>query len=503
MSEKRILVIGGTGYVGTRLVQLLLEKGFKVRVTWRSFEKIERKLWFDHPNLEHMWADAFHRTSLKDACDGCSTAFYLIHCMFPDQDNYMVSDRIAAENFVYATDNSSVENIIYLGGLGGEVSNSSKHLKSRAEVGKILQTSTVPVTILKAAMIIGSGSTSFEILRYIVERLPIMITPKWIHSKSQPIAIRNVIEYLVQCIDNLEVAGKSFDIGGPEILTYKELMLTYAEEANLTKRFVISLPFNDPLQSSAYFLSYITPIDINLTKPLVEGLRNEVICTNGDIRMLISQNLLKPREAIRRSISEVKQVLLHEAFQFKGWTPPMEWSYFGDPVWSGGSILYNRCASVLKGDINKIWKTLSSIGGRNGWYHGNFLWRIRGYLDELVGGPGIRRGRNHKSKLLRGEILDCWRVTKISNPSELLLTSEMKLPGIASLYFKIRKLKKNQVIIEQIANFVPRGLGGHFYWKLVAPFHNYIFKGMVRGIAKKSNSEIIYGPKLLPRNTKI
>ncbi len=503
MVENTILVVGGTGYVGTRLVQLLLEKGNNVKVTYRSIEKIQNKLWYTHPNLEAVWADAFHQKSLTQACEGCSVAYYLVHCMFPDQDNYMISDKLAAENMVFAANKSSLNNIIYLGGLGSEQPKASRHLKSRFRVGQILRTANAPVTILQAAMIIGSGSTSFEILRYIVERLPIMITPKWVETKSQPIAIRNVVEYLLYSLDNPNIIGKTFDIGGSEILSYRKLMEIYAEEASLTKRMVISLPFDDPLQSSSIFLNKIIPIESSILKPLIGSLKNEVICSNNSIQEFIPQELFTVQEAIRRSIAEVRQVILHDSFQYDGWTPPVEWSYFGDPEWSGGSILYDRWTAVLEGNLEDIWEKIKGIGGENGWYHSNFLWKIRGYIDELFGGPGIRRGRNHRNQLKRGETLDCWRVTQIKEKSLLLLTAEMKMPGIASLCFKLKKTRNDKVILDQIACYVPRGLWGLIYWQLVLPFHVHIFTGMIKGIAKRSNSKIIYGPKYIKRSTKL
>jgi uncharacterized protein YbjT (DUF2867 family) len=503
LSENIILVVGGTGYIGTRLVHLLLENGHRVRVTYRSIEKIQNKMWYNHPNLDIVWADVFHRKSLLQACKGCSVAYYLVHCMYPDQDNYMISDKLAAENMVFAVNNSEIANVIYLGGLGGHLQNASRHLKSRARVGKILRKADTPVTILQAAMIIGSGSTSFEILRYIVERLPVMITPKWVETKSQPIAIRNVIEYLFHSLHNPKVVGKTFDIGGPEILSYRKLMNIYAKEASLTRRLVISLPFNDPLQSSSIILNKIIPIDTSILKPLIGSLRNEVICSNNSIQEFIPQELFTIQESIRRSITELRQVILHDTFQFDGLSPPVEWSYFGDPVWSGGSILYDRWTAVLDGNLDDIWMNIKGIGGENGWYHSNLLWRIRGYLDELFGGPGIRRGRNHPFELRRGEVLDCWRVTQIKERRMLLLSAEMRMPGIASLCFKLKKTKNGKVILDQIACFVPQGLGGLIYWQLVLPFHVHIFTGLIRGIAQKSNSKIIYGPKYLKRSIKL
>jgi uncharacterized protein YbjT (DUF2867 family) len=502
MLRRKILVVGGTGYVGTRLVAKLLDEGYQVRVTWRSNEKIRNKIWFKHPNLETIQADALSRISLEQACKGCSVVYYLVHCMYPNHDNFLVKDKLAAENMVYAANKSELEHIIYLGGMGGQLQNASKHLKSRAQVGEILRRAQIPVTILQAAMIIGSGSLSFEMLRYTVERLPIMITPKWIHSKSQPIAIRNVIDYLVRCLKIPKTIGKTFDIGGPEILTYKRLMEVYAEEASLKKRLVISLPFNDPLQSSAYFLSFITPINISITKPLVEGLRNKTICQNNEISQYIPQELLSPREAIRRSIEENKQIPLNE-FQSNGKSPPVEWSHFGDPIWAGGSVNYDRWAAVLEGDINDIWKTICSIGGGNGWYHANLLWRLRGYVDEFVGGPGMRRGRKHCTNLNQGEILDCWRVTRVKEFKELLLTAEMKLPGFATLNFKLKENGKNHIIIDQIAYFIPKGLWGLAYAQLVLPFHKHVFTGMIKGIAKNADCKIIYGPKYIPIREKI
>ncbi|MHA2168973.1 MAG: SDR family oxidoreductase [Candidatus Kariarchaeaceae archaeon] len=498
MFSNRVLILGGTGYVGNRLVTQLLQEGHHVRVTYRTIEKIKRKLWYDHPNLETVYADVYDQESMVNACQGCNTAYYLVHSITQDRD-FLKWDRIAARNMAYASAKNSIKNIIYLGGLGSQTQNISKHLRSRAQVGKLLQAGSVPTTVLQAAMVIGSGSTSFEMLRYLVDRLPIMITPKWAYTHNQPIAIRNVIEYLIGCLNNPDTIGKTFDIGGPSILNYRQLMDVYTKEAKLNKRLIFSLPFNDPLKSTAYFISRIIPIDSSIIHPLIESLRNEVVCSNNEVSKYIKVDLLPPQEAIRRALSESKQILLHDWFQFQGWAPPMEWSNFGDPEWSGGSIVADRRVVVLKGDIETVWQVISGIGGKQGWYHANYLWKIRGFIDEIMGGPGIRRGRTNPTQLKRGDILDCWRIRRVDPYKELLLSAEMKLPGHATLHFKIKELSRNKLILDQIACFVPHGLGGLIYWQLVLPFHAYVFHGMIKKIAKKANCKIIYGPKYLER----
>jgi uncharacterized protein YbjT (DUF2867 family) len=470
-------------------------------VTYREITKIQNKIWHGHPNLESVYADAYDKNSLSNAASGCTDAYYLIHSMYPNTNNFVQKDILAAENMVYAVNNSTLKHIIYLGGLGGDIANASKHLKSRKQVGEILSNSKAKVTILQAAMIIGSGSVSFEILRYIVERLPIMITPKWIHTKSQPISIRNVINYLLICLKNEALKGKNLDIGGPEIVTYKQLMEIYSTEANLRNRPTITLPFNDPFQSSAHFLNQILPLHISIIKPLVASLRNETICHNGDIAKYVQQYLFTPKEAIRNSINETRQVILHENFQYNGWPPPMEWSYFGDPKWAGGSIKYNRWGVILNGEIDKVWNIITNIGGTKGWHHVNYLWKLRGLIDQLMGGFGIQRGRPNGKRLKRGDIIDCWRVTDVREKERLLLQSEIKLPGIGSLCFKLKKISNKKIFLDQIACFVPRGIGGLFYWQALVPIHNYVFKGMIKAIAKESKCDILHGPRFLKRET--
>ncbi|MCE7735524.1 MAG: SDR family oxidoreductase [Candidatus Heimdallarchaeota archaeon] len=500
MMNEKILVVGATGYIGSRLVLVLLQRGYQVRVTYRDIKKLKNKIWYEHHNLEMVYADVYNQLTIIKACENITVVYYLVHSMNPDKKDFAKWDRIATRNIGIATLKNSVRRIIYLGGLTTKSKDVSKHLRSRTQVGKLLQGGKVPTTVLQAAMIIGSGSVSFEMLRYLVDRLPIMITPKWVNTLNQPIAISNVIEYLVGCLRNEKTTGKTFDIGGPDVLNYKQLINIYAQEARLMKRMIITLPINDPRKSSAYFISRLIPIDSSVIHPLIESLRNEVICEDNDISNFVPEILISAKEAIRRAVAESKQAILHNSLQLAGWVPPIEWSQLGDPEWSGGSQFYDRRAAVVKGDIDELWSAIESIGGTNGWYHGNTLWKIRGKIDQIVGGPGIRRGRKHPTLLKQRDILDCWRVRRIIKNRELLLSAEMKLPGHATLNFKIQPVDENTSIIEQIAYFVPHGLWGFLYWQFIIPFHTYIFHGMIKGIVKEANNKIIYGPKFLKKN---
>lgn len=301
MGKEPVLVLGATGYVGNLLIPHLAERGHTVRASGRSERRLKELPYIDQSGIEATVADVFDRDSLVRACEGCRIAYYLVHSMNPQQKDFMDADRKAAENMVWAAEKSGLERMIYLGGLGEENSDLSKHLKSRAEVGNILQSGNVPLTYLRAAMIIGRGSASFEILRHLVKRLPVMITPRWVSTESQPIAIRNVLEYLSGCLEKRETTDKTFDIGGPDILSYRHLMEIYAEEAGLMKRFVIPVPVLTPRLSS-YWIHLVTPISASLAKPLAEGLKNRVICRNDDIKGFIPLNLLNCREAIRMAI---------------------------------------------------------------------------------------------------------------------------------------------------------------------------------------------------------
>ncbi|MDJ0625892.1 MAG: SDR family oxidoreductase [Candidatus Caenarcaniphilales bacterium] len=494
--SKPIVVTGGTGYVGARLIPRLLDSGYKVRAVSRSLTKLMSRPWAKNKNLEIVAGDLHDLESITHALKGCSTVYYFVHSMNSNKKDFQSADRVAAKNMVKAAEQNEIERIIYLGGLGNSDKKErlSPHLESRIEVGEILKSGKVPVTILRAAMIIGSGSTSFEILRYLVDRLPLMITPKWVNTPSQPIAIRNVLNYLIGCLDVPETIGKSFDIGGEEIVNYRDLMKIYEEEAKLPQRFVIPVPVFTPWLSS-HWIHLITPIPSSMAIPLTEGLKNKVICENQEIRKLIPQELLSCRDAIKKALKRLQMQQVESHWSDAGYSYPPEWVYYGDPEWAGGTIFEDKRKIVLEASKEDVWEPLIKIGGRNGWYQGDWLWKLRGAMDGLIGGVGLKRGRRHDMDLRPGDALDFWRVADLKRNQRLLLVAEMKLPGEAILDSVIEEVGDGKVELKQIARFLPRGLLGLIYWYLVTPFHFIVFNGMLKGIAEETGKKILEGPK--------
>ena len=478
---KKILVTGATGYIGARLIPRLLEAGYKVRAVARSLSKLAGYHWSEHPNLELMAADVLDIAQLTTACEGCSAAYYLIHSMNSQHADFAEADRRAADNMVKAAELAALERIIYLGGLGELDEQLSKHLRSRAEVAAILRAGKVPVTVLRAAMIIGSGSASFEILRYLVDRLPFMITPRWVRTPSQPIAVRNVLEYLIGCLTHDETKGEVYDIGGAEVLSYQTLMDTYAEEAGLKKRLVVPVPFFTPRLSS-YWIHLVTPVPSYIARPLAEGLKNPAICKESRITEIIPQKLLDCRTAIKLALVCLQHQQVESHWTDAGTIPPPEWCSSNDPTWAGGTVYMDRRTITVAGNSDSVWQPLIRLGGETGWYYGDWLWRLRGLLDRFVGGVGLSRGRRHVSDLKPGDALDFWRVAAVEPGKRLLLVAEMKLPGKALLEFRIEPAGPGQVSLQQTAKFLPAGLLGILYWYLVTPLHNFVFNGMLNGI---------------------
>jgi len=491
-TDHPIAVLGATGYVGGRLIPRLLEKGVRVRAISRSVEKLKSRPWADNPLVELVAADVMKRPSLEKALTGCDAAYYLVHSMNPTHRDFAAADRQGAETMRDVSAAAGLKQIIYLSGLGEDSPTLSHHLKSRAEVASILQHGSVPVTILRAAMIIGSGSASFEILRYLVERLPVMITPKWVTTPNQPIAIHNVLTYLMDCLLNPAVMGdgqgRTFDIGGTDILAYRDLMEIYAEEAGLPKRWIVSVPVFTPRLSS-YWIHLVTPVPSFIARPLAEGLKNPVVCQNDEIRTIIPQELLGVREAIRLALWRLNAHEIETHWTDAGQLPPPETVYPDDPNWSGGTRYHDQRQLIIDVALETVWKQIIRIGGKTGWYYGNSLWRIRGLMDRLMGGVGDKRGRRHPDHVRVGDALDFWRVLEVTPNQHLRLIAEMKVPGQAILDFKLTSVdgpaEKTQVT--QTAWFVPSGLLGILYWYAVMPLHDLVFTGMLRGIGKASS----------------
>ncbi len=476
--QPTIAIIGATGYIGGRLVPRLLEAGYNVRCLVRSPEKLKNREWAADPKVEIRQSNLEDADLAASALESCQSAFYLVHSMTAAGASYAAQDRRLASEFAAAASKAGLARIIYLGGLGETGPDLSEHLASRREVETALRSTGIPVTVLRAAMIIGSGSASFEILRYLVERLPIMITPKWVSTPSQPIAVRNVIGYLVGVLSTPETIGEVFDIGGSEVLCYRDIMRIMTEELGLRRRWIIPIPILTPRLSS-YWIQFITPLSHNIAKPLAEGLKNPVVCREARITKLIPQQLFSVRESIRAALVKVAGHQVETNWSMAG---PIA----GDPDWAGGALFRDTRQTTINAPASAVFKAVCRLGGGHGWYAADWLWIIRGWMDLAVGGPGLRRGRRDPEALGYGEALDFWRVVGFDRNQRLALRAEMKLPGEAMLEFRIESLNETQCTLHQIALFKPRGLFGLIYWYLVMPFHAIVFGGMLRGLASEA-----------------
>jgi uncharacterized protein YbjT (DUF2867 family) len=483
-----VLVTGATGYVGGRLIPRLLAAGYRVRAMGRSLEKMAQRKWACHPGVELVRGDVQRREDLVNAANGCRAAYYLVHAMIAHKGLFAEADRRGAENMKAAAGQCGLEQIIYLSGLGEEQHpNLSHHLASRHEVGRILRSGPVPVTILRAAMILGSGSASFEILRYLVERLPVMITPKWVRTPTQPIAIANALDYLAQCLNNPATYGRTFDIGGPDVLDYGELIAIYAREARLPKRRLFPVPLLSPTLS-ARWIHLVTPVPAVIAQPLTEGLSVPTVCRDNRIETIIPVEKISCRQAIRTALDRILQKQVETCWSDAGALQPPEWAMCGDAAYAGGTIL--NCAYRTRLDVppQQVWQQIAGIGGPNGYYFGDWLWRLRGGLDTLAGGVGLRRGRRHPSEIVTGDALDFWRVLTVLPGRRLTLIAEMKMPGEALLDFRVIARQGSRSELQMISRFLPKGLFGIVYWYALYPFHVLIFKGMLKAIARKAGA---------------
>jgi uncharacterized protein YbjT (DUF2867 family) len=483
-SEKRVLLTGATGYVGGRVGPRLLDAGYRVRCLVRSARKLAARPWASDPGVDVIEADALDVPRVAEAMQGCEAAYYLIHSMVVAGEKYAEEDRKLAAAFAEAAGRAGIRRIIYLGGLGELGDDLSQHLSSRRAVEKVLGSGPVPVTVFRAAMIIGSGSASFEILRYLVERLPIMVTPRWVSTECQPIFIQNVIHYLVECLSVPETVGATLDIGGPEVVTYRRLMEVMADALGLRRRWVIPVPVLTPRLSSLW-IHLVTPVSARIARPLAEGLRNRVVCRDDRAARLMPQYLLPVRESIDATLGKAQAGELETTWMDAGVLP-------GDPEWAGGTVYIDRWRLEIEAPPEVVFNAVCHVGGGHGYYAADRLWKLRGLMDRVVGGPGLRRGRRHREKLSYGDALDFWRVTEITPPRSLGLRAEMRLPGEAMLNFDIEPMENAPSSSErgcrlvQTARFKPKGLLGVLYWYAVFPFHGIVFRGMLNGIRREA-----------------
>jgi uncharacterized protein YbjT (DUF2867 family) len=471
----KILLTGATGYIAQRLLPVLLENGHEVICGVRHANRFNKKNYLT-ANLSVLEVDFLNEDNLKQIPDDIDVAYYLIHSMSTQSGDFEDMEAVCATNFKNRIEQTNAKQVIYLSGITN-TAHLSKHLASRKNVETILSGSTFALTTLKAGIIVGSGSASFEIIRDLVEKLPIMITPRWLNTKCQPIAIRNVVEFLIGVIAKTETYNKSYDIGGPDILSYKEMLLRFAKIRGLKRRIII-VPVMTP-KISSYWLYFVTSTSFALAKNLVNSMKIEVICKPNNLAQLIGNKLIDYDTSINLAFQKIGQNLV-----LSSWKDAQTSSLFREGFTKFIEVPVNGCfkdirtVNLKNSDtaIEKIW----AIGGNTGWYYGNWLWGVRGFLDKVVGGVGRRRGRKSDTVIVSGDTLDFWRVLLADKQEKrLLLYAEMKLPGEAWLEFKIEKN-----ILTQTATFRPLGLLGRLYWYAVFPFHGFIFKGMIHKIAE-------------------
>ena len=478
--SERILVTGATGYIGGRLVPQLLQEGYRVRVLVRSRVRVLSRPWSDQ--VEILTGDIFDPQTLAEVLAGVDSAYYLIHSMSQGS-NFHNLDLEAARAFGQAAQRAGIDRIIYLGGLGDPEGNLSRHLRSRQETGQALREGGVPVTEFRAAVIVGSGSISFEMIRYLVERLPVMICPRWIFSRIQPIAVQDVLEYLVGALDTPASRGLTIEIGGENVTTYKGLMLGYAEKRGL-RRLLLPVPVLTPRLSS-YWVHWLTPIPSDITVALVEGLRNDVIVTDDLARTLFPH--IEPQDyasAIGIVTNDLDEGRIDTSWSdAAGTTPERE-----QPVRleSRQGMIIERRHRRVAASAQAVYRVCTGIGAARGWYFANWTWRIRGMVDRLLGGAGLRRGRRHPDNLRIGDALDFWRVEELKADRLVRLRAEMKLPGRAWLQFEAWEAQDGTTHLEQTAAFMPKGLTGLAYWYGLYPVHAWIFAGLARAIARRA-----------------
>jgi uncharacterized protein YbjT (DUF2867 family) len=476
----RVLVTGATGYVGGRLVPLLLAQDHLVRCLVRSPGKLDQVSWRDRVEV----LQGSVAGPLEDVMSGVDVAVYLIHGI-GDGPDWVAQEARDAEHFRAAAQVAGVERIVYLGGMGRDDNSLSEHLASRHAVGRALAAGSIPVAELRAAVIIGSGSASFEMLRYLVEVLPVMVTPKWVSTRTQPIAISDVLTYLMRAIEASTPLQGVFEIGGPDVVSYAEMMAIYADEAGLKRRRLIPVPVLTPRLSS-HWVGLVTPVPASLARPLVDSLVNEVVVRDERTIETLGAPQRSLREAIRLALGRTRSGEVPTAFTTADLQPFRP--YETDPKWAGGTELIDERAVATSATPEALFAAISALGGSKGWHSGEWLWRVRGYLDLIWGGPGLRRGRRHPSDLVVGDFVDFWRVDQLDAPRFLRLHAEMVLPGDAWLEWTVETTPEGSRLIQR-ARFKPRGLWGRVYWYSVIPFHGFVFPGLLKGVIRDAEDQ--------------
>lgn len=478
------LVTGATGYVGGRLVPELLAAGYRVRVMARSPSKLEGRPWRD--DVEVATADADDPAQLAAAMRDVDVAYYLLHSIGTGK-GFAAAERAVAESFGSAARAAGVSRIVYLGGFEASGEELSEHLASRAEVGRVLLASGVPTVVLRAGIVIGSGSASFEMLRYLTERLPVMVTPRWVDTRIQPIAVRDVLRYLVRCASLPPDVNRAFDIGGPDVLTYREMMRRFAQVAGLGRRRIIRVPVLTPGLSS-HWVNLVTPVPNNIARPLVESLRNTAVARDHDIAAHIPdppEGLIGYERSVELALTKVQSLDVPTSWSSAATAGAPSEPLPSDPDWAGGSLYVDERHRDVAATPASLWRIVEGIGGRRGWYSFRVGWSVRGWIDRLSGGPGLVRGRRDPDHLLPGDSLDWWRVEEVDEGALLRLRAEMRLPGLAWLELQVEPGETpDRAVLRQRALFHPRGIAGHAYWWAVWPFHGLVFSSMQRNIAR-------------------